>query len=41
MNATAPPAQRYRCRCNHLFQVFAAGATAASTSSTTRAGSAP
>jgi hypothetical protein len=25
MNATAPPAQRYRCRCDHLFQVFGGG----------------
>jgi hypothetical protein len=25
MNATAPPAKRYRCRCNHLFQVFGGG----------------
>jgi hypothetical protein len=25
MNATARPAQRYRCRCNHLFQVFGGG----------------
>jgi hypothetical protein len=48
MNATAArPARRYRCRCEHLFAAStcfkssAAGATAASTSSTTRAGSAP
>jgi hypothetical protein len=25
MNATAPPAQRYRCRCDHLFQFFGGG----------------
>jgi hypothetical protein len=42
MNATAArQTQRYRCSCQHLFQVFGGGATAASTSSTTSAGSAP
>jgi hypothetical protein len=25
MNATAPPAPRYRCPCRHVFQVFGGG----------------